>query len=157
MFNGPYSLDPELLVTHRDERASNRHLDAYERRAMSSFPRLQPHAGLFKHTHELNDVTAMRTTAALISGVDDCVGRIVDELEHLRLGDGTLIVFCADQGLAGGHHGIWGMGHNTKPSVAYDSVMQVPLIVRQPGVVPHGACDVLVKQLRHAAHLYSTT
>lgn len=143
MFNGPYSLDPELLITHR-ERARNRHTANYADNPMASFVRQKPHNGLFKHTIELNQVEAMRTSGALISGLDDCVGRIVATLERLELAQDTLIVFCADQGLAGGRNGIWGMGHNAKPSVAYDSVMQVPLIVSRPESVPAGETSNLI-------------
>lgn len=144
MFNGPYSLDPELLITQR-ERARNRFTSMYANSDLNSFPRSEPHEGLFKHTSELNAIEAMRTVASQISGLDECVGRIMDALQRLELSENTLLVFCADQGLAGGHNGIWGMGHNTKPSVAYDSVMQVPLIVSRPGHVPAGeAVDLLV-------------
>ncbi len=112
---------------------------------MDSFPRMEPHPGLFKHTKELNNIDAMRSSAAQISGVDDGVGEVMAALERLGLAGNTLVVFTSDQGTAGGHHGIWGMGHNTKPSVAYDSVQQVPLIIRQPGQVPaEKTCDFLV-------------
>ena len=129
-YNGPYSLDPELLTD--PARSENRYYARYADMPMKSFPREKPHPGLFKHTSELNDVNAMRASAAQISGVDDGVGRVMAELKRLRLDDNTLVVFCADQGTGGGHHGIWGMGHNTKPSVAYDKVIQIPLIMRHP-------------------------
>jgi len=142
-YNGPYSLDPELLTD--PARSGNRHYARYENMEMESFPRMEPHKGLFKHTIELNRVDAMRATAAQISGVDEGVGEVLAELERLGLDKNTLVLFCADQGMAGGHHGIWGMGHNTKPSVAYDKVIQVPLIVSHPGAVVEGdTCDFLV-------------
>jgi len=142
-YNGPYSLDPDLLTN--PERSGNRHTERYANMPMDSFPRMEPHPGLFKHTKELNNVDAMRASAAQISGVDDGVGEVMAALERLGLTDNTLVVFTSDQGTAGGHHGIWGMGHNTKPSVAYDSVQQVPLIIRQPGQVSAGkTCDFLV-------------
>ena len=112
---------------------------------MDSFPRRKPHQGLFKHTKGLNNIGAMRSSAAQISGVDDGVGEVMNAIDRLGLTENTLVVFCSDQGTAGGHHGIWGIGHNTKPSVAYDKVIQVPLIIRHPGQVPAGeTCDFLV-------------
>ena len=37
------------------------------------------------------------------------------------------------------------MSHNVKPSVAYDKILNVPLIVRQPGKVPSNSqCDFIV-------------
>lgn len=143
-YNGPYSLDPELLISN-PERVKNRHTTRYANMAMRSFPRLEPHRGLFKHTQEFNDVRAMRSSAAQISGVDDGVGEVLKTLERLGLAEDTLVVFCSDQGLAGGHNGIWGMGHNIKPSGAYDKVMQIPLIFYQPGYVSaKKQCDFLV-------------
>ncbi len=142
-YNGPYSLDPDLLTD--PERSHNRHTERYANMPMDSFPRMKPHAGLFKHTKELNNVDAMRASAAQISGVDDGVGAVMAALDRLGLAGNTLVVFTSDQGTAGGYNGIWGMGHNTKPSVAYDKVLQVPLIIRHPGQVPAEAtCDFLV-------------
>ncbi len=48
------------------------------------------------------------------------------------------MVFTADQGLAGGQSGFWGMGDHTRPLTAYDSMMHVPLIVRHPGKIKAG-------------------
>ena len=61
------------------------------------------------------------------------------------LDDKTLVVFTADQGLAGGHSGFWGMGDHTRPLTAYDWTMHIPLIFRQPGGVAAGRrSDLLV-------------
>ena len=35
---------------------------------------------------------------------------MLGELRRLKLEEDTLVIFTADQGLAGGHSGFWGMG-----------------------------------------------
>lgn len=86
----------------------------------------------------LNNVDAMRRYAAEISGVDDGVGRILTALEANKVADNTLVIFTADQGLAGGQNGLWGMGDHTRPLTAFDATMHVPLIYRYPGHIQAG-------------------
>ena len=50
----------------------------------------------------------------------------MDTLKKHKLDENTLVVFMADQGLAGGHSGFWGMGDHTRPLTAYDWTMHVP-------------------------------
>ena len=54
------------------------------------------------------------------------------------------MVFTADQGLDGGHHGLWGMGDHTRPLCTFDEGMHVPLIFRQPGAIPAGGSSALL-------------
>jgi arylsulfatase A-like enzyme len=87
----------------------------------------------------------MRRYAAEVSGVDDGVGRVLEALKQNGLDDDTLVVFTAEQGLAGGHGGFWGMGDHTRPRTAYDWTTHVPLIWRHPGRIPAGRrSDLLV-------------
>jgi arylsulfatase A-like enzyme len=78
---------------------------------------------------------------ALITHMDAQIGRILDALKRLEKHSGkagnTYIFFTADQGLAVGHHGLFG-----KQNLFEDSV-RVPLVVVGPGV-PHGKCDAPV-------------
>jgi arylsulfatase A-like enzyme len=80
----------------------------------------------------------MRRYAAEVSGVDDGVGEIMRCLERLGLDQDTLVVYTADQGLAGGQGGVWGMGDHTRPLTAYDSTMHIPLIFHHPARIPAG-------------------
>jgi arylsulfatase A-like enzyme len=86
----------------------------------------------------LNNVGAMRRYAAEISGVDDGVGRIMSALQANNLDDDTLVIFTADQGLAAGQNGFWGMGDHTRPLTAFDWTTHTPLIYRQPGRIKAG-------------------
>lgn len=76
--------------------------------------------------------------SALVTAMDRNVGRVLDRLDQLGLRDNTVVVFTADQGHCCGHHGIWGKGNSTLPLNLYDTVLQVPLIWSQPGVIPAG-------------------
>ncbi len=138
-YNGPYGLGGSLLKPAR-----NRHAEYYADKSLDSFPREEPHPWLFNNRKYINDIRAIRRYAAEISGIDDGVGRIVDGLERLGLTKRTLVVFTADQGLCGGHHGMWGMGDHSRPLHTFDETSHVPLIVAQPGTTPPGRrCDLM--------------
>ena len=68
---------------------------------------------------------------AMISHIDDCVGRVLDALERRGMYDDTIIVFCGDNGLAIGQHGLMGKQNIFEHSTG------VPLIMRGPGI-PRG-------------------
>ena len=139
-YNGPYGLGAAVV-----EPIKNRHRQYYASLEMKSFPREEPHAWLHSQRNLINKVQAMRKYAAEISAIDDGVGQIMATLEKHGLDDKTLVVFTADQGLAGGHSGFWGMGDHTRPLTAYDWTMHIPLIFRQPDRVAAGQrSDLLV-------------
>lgn len=139
-YNGPYGLGPSML-----EPARNRHAEYYANKELKSFPREKMNPWLVSQKQLLNNVEAMRRYAAEISGVDDGVGRILAALEANKIADDTLVIFTADQGLAGGQNGLWGMGDHTRPLSAFDGTMHVPLIYRHPGHIrPRERSDILV-------------
>ncbi len=118
--------------------ARNRHAAEYADALFPSFPRAEMHPWLFNNKQFLNNPTAIRRVAAETSGVDDGVGTVLETLERLGLDNDTMVVYTADQGWVGGQNGLWGMGDHTRPLAAFDGMMRVPLIVRQPGRVPAG-------------------
>jgi arylsulfatase A-like enzyme len=139
-YNGPYGLGESMLEPGR-----NRHVAYYADKEMKSFPREKMNPWLNGQKKLLNNVEAMRRYAAEISGVDDGVGRILTALETNNIADNTLVIFTADQGLAGGQNGIWGMGDHTRPLTAYDPEMHVPLIYRHPYHIHAGQrSDIMV-------------
>ncbi len=138
-YNGPYGLGPSLLKPVR-----NRHDAYYEDKDLPSFPSEMMHPWLYNNKQYHNNVHAMRRYAAELSGIDDGVGEILSTLRKLGLEENTLVIFAADQGWAGGQHGIWGMGDHTRPLHAFDGTMHIPLIFRHPGSIPaNQTCDLL--------------
>ncbi len=78
---------------------------------------------------------------ALVSHVDDQIGRILDALEHFQLRQNTVIVFTSDHGEHLGDHNLIQKG-----APGYDSCIRVPLIF----TIPHGRirnlkCDAMAE------------
>ncbi|MBI9018212.1 MAG: sulfatase-like hydrolase/transferase [Phycisphaerae bacterium] len=65
---------------------------------------------------------------AIITHMDQQVGRILDEIEASGKADNTYIFFSADHGLSCGHHGLMGKQN------MYDHSVRVPLMVVGPDV-----------------------
>ncbi len=73
---------------------------------------------------------------AAIAGLDEGVGRILDELDALSLRDDTLIVYTSDHGLCGGHHGLWGKSNSTQPVNFVEESIRIPMIFNGPDLFP---------------------
>jgi arylsulfatase A-like enzyme len=65
---------------------------------------------------------------AVISHLDEQLGRILKSLQSLRLEQETLVIFTSDHGLAMGSHGLRGKQN------MYEHSVGVPLIFRGPGI-----------------------
>ncbi|MVA74462.1 sulfatase-like hydrolase/transferase [Auraticoccus sp. F435] len=74
---------------------------------------------------------------ANVALIDDVVGDVLDAAEQ-RFGDDLVVAFTPDHGEMLGNHGIWGKGH-----CYWSDVLEVPLLLRAPGVAP-GRTDRLV-------------
>ena len=133
-YNGPYGLGQSMT-----ERHVNRHTDFYADRALTCFPREEVHPWLYKNRQIINNETSIRGYAAAVSGVDDGVGTVLDTLDKLGLADDTLVIFTSDQGLCGGHHGMWGMGDHSRPLHTFEEAIHIPLLFRYPGAIPEGS------------------
>ncbi len=68
---------------------------------------------------------------AIISQLDDAVGKVLRKLKELELDEHTIVVYSADHGdMCGGHRMI------DKHYILYDDVVRVPLIIRYPARLP---------------------
>ena len=75
---------------------------------------------------------------AMISHIDDNVGKVIDALENKGILGNTIIVFSGDNGLAIGQHGLMG-----KQNV-YEHSVHIPLLVSGPGIEPGARIDNFV-------------
>ncbi|MGP9539160.1 sulfatase-like hydrolase/transferase [Brachybacterium sp. AOP43-C2-M15] len=80
---------------------------------------------------ELDEVR--RAYYAMVSLVDDEVGRILAVLEEEGLAESTIVVFTSDHGELLGDHQLLRKG-----PFLYDCSVKVPLIIRWPGVIEAG-------------------
>ncbi len=97
------------------------------------------------------DTAALKRTTreyyASISSVDRNLGRLLKELDDLKLSDNTLVVFTSDHGYNEGRHyvktkgnGAWiagGVNGPTRPNM-WDTSIRVPLAMRWPAVIKPG-------------------
>ncbi|WP_419999554.1 sulfatase-like hydrolase/transferase [Streptomyces boninensis] len=70
---------------------------------------------------------------AMVTLVDDEVGRILDTLDEEGLAENTLVVFTSDHGEMLGDHQLM-----LKGPMMYECAIRVPLLMRLPGTLPAG-------------------
>jgi arylsulfatase A-like enzyme len=93
-----------------------------------------------------NDHQAIRRAyAAMITGIDDWVGKLVAEVQRRGEMDNTYIIFASDHGEMLGDHGRW------NKAIAYEPSVHVPLVVAGPGIQPGSCSDALVELIDIAA------
>lgn len=75
---------------------------------------------------------------AMVNGVDEQFGRILDELDQQNLAEDTLVVFFSDHGSC--------LGANGQPTKnnPYEESMRVPMMFRLPGKITPGTDDALM-------------
>lgn len=69
---------------------------------------------------------------AIISYLDDKIGRMVDVLEETGQLDNTVIIYTSDHGEMAGEHGMW------RKSNFYEQSSRIPMIISWPGQLPEG-------------------
>jgi choline-sulfatase len=67
-----------------------------------------------------------------VSFMDDCVGRVLQQLEDSGLREDTLVVYLSDHGENLYRHGL------CEKHTFYEDAIQIPLIFSQPGQLPTG-------------------
>jgi arylsulfatase A-like enzyme len=77
------------------------------------------------------------------SYIDAAVGRLLDWLEQDGLADNTIVIYTADHGDALGSHG----GMVDKAGDMMEELMQIPLVIRWPGITNGVSSDALVSNL----------
>ncbi|WP_282940586.1 sulfatase-like hydrolase/transferase [Paenibacillus sp. RC67] len=78
---------------------------------------------------------------AMITHMDDRVGKVMQKLEERGLSEDTIIVYTADHGLAVGQHGLMGKQN------LYDHSIRVPLILKGRGISENKTVSGLHSQI----------
>ncbi len=87
------------------------------------------------------DAENVRKYHAGVSGIDVCIGRIVDALEQEGLADNTILCFSSDHGDMLGSQGY---RIKQKP---FEEAMNVPFIMRYPGKIAPAKTDYLFSSI----------
>ncbi|MCM8537300.1 MAG: sulfatase [Lentisphaeraceae bacterium] len=83
---------------------------------------------------------------ACVTYIDAQIGRILDELDRLKLSENTIIVLWGDHGWHLGEHQFWGKHNNL------DQSTRAPLIIKAPGLTK----GFKLKQLAEFVDVYPT-
>jgi choline-sulfatase len=111
---------------------------------LSTVPRfIQDNIRYNSATPELIAPEAAKIRIALyyagLAQADDCIGKVLQELQTLGLDQDTIVIYTSDHGEMLGTHGLW------QKDIFYEPSAGVPLIVRAPGVTPKNAvCETPV-------------
>ena len=130
----PFALIAGFYAPHAPINPPQRFVDMYDVDAMPD-----PAIGDEMPFHRILDVSlaqwrkAKAYYYALVSHIDDQIGRILSALDECDLRDNTLIVFTADHGEHLGDHGLGGKG-----APGWDSCTHVPLLVSLPECIAAG-------------------
>jgi len=84
---------------------------------------------------------------ASVSYVDAQIGKVLDELDRLKLAENTIVVLWGDHGFHLGDHGLWTKHTN------YEQANRIPLIIAAPGVTQPGTAT---RQLAESVDIYPT-
>ena len=126
------NVPPNMLPEHPFDQGDARIRDE----VLAPFPRTREAVQLHR-----------REYYALITYMDEQVGRILDALQQSGKAANTYVILTADHGLAVGEHGLMGKQN------MYDCSIRMPLLIAGPGVQPGRHVDEMVYQ--HS--LYATT
>ena len=90
--------------------------------------------GFMTTTAGVSDETlrlAIAHTYGTVAMIDNCIGRVLQELTRQRLAEDTVVAFTSDHGELLGDHGLLRKG-----PPPYRQVLQVPLVISGPGIGP---------------------
>ena len=143
--NNPYLCIAGFYSPHAPWVAPQKYLDLYDL-AEFSLPNFPPEIDCQRPRDDslpFSDAQLRRAKQgyfAMITEVDDCIGKILAAVDASGQREDTIIVFTAD-------HGEW-LGSHLKYSKGYpadDSVSRVPLIISAPDASSERTCSTIVE------------
>lgn len=136
----PFLLFVGFKATHGPFEPPVRHAKTFEGETARPVPNLDVPAiyqGRSEPRKPRNPNTNLGYFRAL-AGMDDNVGRLLDELDRLGLASNTLVVFASDNGYYLGEHGLG------DKRTAYEESLRIPLLVRYP---PLGRTNTVIDRM----------
>lgn len=149
----PFFLTVQMGPPHDPYLAPERHMEMYDPQAITLRPNFDGDAS--DRDLEPNPYAAtpgrkeIAAYYAMVTAVDEQVGRILGELDRLGLRESTAVVVSSDHGDMLGSHG---MRLKRKP---WEESIRVPGIVRAPGAAPGRVTDALFSHVDIAPTLLS--
>lgn len=144
--DGPFFCYLPVIIPHAAMQAP----EEYHRRFRARYPEFDATFGSYsgdaRRTRVQNPIAGF---AAMMTKLDDDVGRLLALLDELQIGDDTLVMLTSDNGphREGGHDPeFWnsnGPFTGTKRSL-HDGGIRVPMLARWPGHVAAGATSDLI-------------
>lgn len=127
----PFVAPPEYLEGYHPDQVTMP--AGWDTPAADQHPVIQQLRHSFRNDEPLTEEQVRSATVAywaLISHLDDEVGRLLTGLQESAVADDTVVIYTSDHGEMGGQHGIW------QKQCFYEPSVRVPLIIRQPGQTP---------------------
>jgi N-acetylglucosamine-6-sulfatase len=86
----------------------------------------------FPYHSELDVEKYYKAYCETLIGVDDSIGRVMEQLEKMGIKDETLVIYMGDNGFMFGEHGL------IDKRVAYETSIRVPMLMRCPDLFEGG-------------------
>ena len=109
--------------------------DADQVKIRKEYSRIEPQSD-----EQLREIIA--NTYGQITLIDENVGKILDAIDAAGIADNTYVIYISDHGDWLGDHGLI-----LKGPMHYEALLNVPLMVRGPGVPKGATCDEVVSTL----------
>ncbi len=143
LYEGETVVEYNPPVNEMTTRLTDRAVDFIERHADGPFmlylPYTQPHVPLGV-SDKFRDKSGEGLYADVLMEIDWSVGRIVNTIDSLGLGENTLILFTSDNGpwLRFGDHAGTTLGLREGKGTTWEGGQRVPLVARMTGKIPAG-------------------
>ncbi|MCK5943450.1 MAG: arylsulfatase [Planctomycetes bacterium] len=144
--DGPFFCYLPVIIPHAAMQAP----PEYHRRFRERYPQFDDKVGRYRGDGRTTEVqNPIAGFAAMMTRLDDDVGRLLQLLDELGIADDTLVILSSDNGPhhEGGHDpAFWdsnGPFTGTKRSL-YDGGIRVPLLARWPGRIEAGTTSELI-------------